>query len=49
MPVVIDWLILGNMPEDMKTAIDNKFDDAQKTALLDFEPEFAEEALEDFE
>lgn len=46
---VIDWLILGDMPDDMRTAIDNKFDDAQKTALLDFEPEFTEELTEDFE
>lgn len=46
---VIDWLILGDMPEDMKKAIDDKMADAQKTALLDFEPELTEELTEDFE
>ena len=33
---VIDWLILGNMPKDMRKAIDNVFDDVKKTANLDF-------------
>ena len=45
---VIDWLILDDMPENMKKSIDAKFNDAQKTALLDFEPELAEELTEDF-
>ncbi len=46
---VIDWLILGDMPEEFKKSIDNKFKDAQKTAVLDFEPELDEEATEDFD
>ncbi len=46
---VIDWLILDDMPENMKKSIDAKFNDAQKTALLDFEPELAEELTEDFD
>jgi CDP-ribitol ribitolphosphotransferase len=46
---VIDWLILDDMPEEFKKSIDNKFKDAQKTAVLDFEPELDEEATEDFD
>ena len=33
---VIDWLILGNMPEDMRKSIDDVFEDVKKTARLDF-------------
>ena len=46
---VIDWLILGDMPEEFKKSIDNKFKDTQETAILDFEPELEEEATEDFD
>lgn len=46
---VIDWLILGDMPEEFKKSIDDKFKDAQKTVVLDFEPELDEEVIEDFD
>lgn len=33
---VIDWLILGNIPEHLKKSIDDKFDEVKHTANLDF-------------
>ncbi len=36
---VIDWLILENMPEQFRKAIDRKNEEVQKTALLNFNPE----------
>ena len=46
---VIDWLILGDMPKEFKKSIDDKFKDAQKSVVLDFEPELNEELTEDFD
>jgi len=46
---VIDWLILGDMPKEFRKSIDDKFKDAQKTALLDFEPELDEDTTEYFD
>ncbi len=46
---VIDWLILGDMPKEFRKSIDDKFKDAQKTALLDFEPELNEDTTEYFD
>lgn len=33
---VIDWLILGNMPKEMKSAINKRFDEVKKYAKTDF-------------
>ena len=46
---MIDWLILGDMPKEFKKSIDDKFKDAQKSVVLDFEPELNEEVTEDFD
>ena len=36
---VIDWLILDNMPEEFRNAIDRKNEDVMKTLSLDFRPD----------
>lgn len=36
---VIDWLILGNIPKNMKSAIEEEFEDVKRMAGLDFSPE----------
>lgn len=43
---VIDWLILDNMPAEMKESINAVFEDVKKTAQLDFSVEETEEVTD---
>ena len=39
---VIDWLILGNIPEELQKEIDREDAIGKRLARLDFKPPFAE-------